>query len=268
MTSKKLSIILVSHNSSRLVDHAVAYLDCNSNENVEVIVVNNSPKYPLNELTSKYSNLNVINNTGDPFYTAGNNLGLASTQGEYIFVMNPDVRIKCEDILKLIQFAETKPNLGVVTPRLTNVDGSSQTFAYRFYSWRYPIYRRTPLSNTSFGKAEIDLVHMTNDDLSIPKQVDWILGAAMLIKKSTIEKVGILDPNLRHYLSDMDYCRRVHNAGLEVWINPEVSAVHYYGRSSAQGNWLTAPFKPATILHYTDWIRYIHKWKGTKLPQL
>ena len=193
----------------------------------------------------------ILNNENLGFAKANNQgIKLAMVQGtttepaiDYVLLLNSDTEFKeKETIEKLVKAAENLPNVGAVVPRLLNTDGSVQESVFRlptvwgavkqywlgrmreFGSYvpdNYSKFKVTPPSPPLSGGGLLRGVI----------EVESAVMAAMLIPRSTIEKIGLLDEGYHMYFEDLDYCRRMKQAGLKAYYAPEVEVVHHHGAS-------------------------------------
>lgn len=190
-----------------------------------------------------------------------NNFGVRQSDTKYILILNPDIAIFGGQIDALVDFADQHPNAGITAPKLLNPDGSLQYSTFRFPKWYTPILRRTPFGG--IPKYEKYLRHyiMKDWDHEDDKKVDWVLGAAMLVRRSALEKVGAQDENFFLYFEDVDWCKRFWQEGFEVWYAHAIKFVHYHKRESAEHPGLKGIFNPVTKMHVRSWIQYFKKHK-------
>jgi GT2 family glycosyltransferase len=102
---------------------------------------------------------------------------------------------------------------------------------------------------------------MEDYDHSATADVDWLLGAVLMVRRSALEKVGLLDERFFLYFEDTDWCRRFWAAGFRVVYCTEATMVHYHERLSAQGSWFLSPFRRSTRIHISSAVKYFSKWR-------
>ena len=105
-----------------------------------------------------------------------------------------------------------------------------------------------------------DFDHLTN------KEVDWLFGACLLIRKSFLEKIGLLDERFFMYFEDLDLCRRFWHQGYKVVYFSQVEMVHYHQRLSAEKGGVLGIFSRGGRIHIASGIKYFAKYLGVKLP--
>ena len=123
----------------------------------------------------------------------GNNAGIRAAQGKYVLILNPDIFVFPGSLQKMLDYAKTYEELGVLAPRLLNPDRSVQETCYRWHKTCTPIFRRTFLGRTSFGKRELKRFLMSDWDHASTREVDWIQGSCLLISKKVLAEVGLFD---------------------------------------------------------------------------
>lgn len=215
----KFSIILVNYNTKKLLKDCIDSLIFNIKDvNYEIIVVdNNSTDGSIEMLENKYVNkIRLIKNNKNLGFGIANNLGAKIARGEYLFFLNSDIIAK-EDILSgLAKIFESRPEIGILAPRLILPDGSEQKFAFG----NFP-----SLAGLILGKIKKDTAEKKY------VKIDWVSGAALAIRKNLFDQVGGFDENFFMYFEDMDLCKRIGEAGYKIEVLPSVQVVHLGGRS-------------------------------------
>ncbi|MGY5882429.1 glycosyltransferase family 2 protein [Modestobacter lacusdianchii] len=178
--------------------------------------------------------------TDDVGYAVSVNAGLEVTQAPYVLILNADVRISPGMIDALVNALEEDDRLGLVSPVLRYDDGTLQDSAFRFYRPTTIAYRRTRLGRTPWGRRALGrfsapsrLVEQEIDRPGgQPIRTDWVLGAAVLVRRAAFATVGTADTRYWMYFEDVDWCLRMWQAGWEVAVVPTAQAHHTYGRAS------------------------------------
>jgi GT2 family glycosyltransferase len=102
-----------------------------------------------------------------------------------------------------------------------------------------------------------------------PYAVDWVIGSAMFVRKSAMEKVGKMDSRFFMYMEDVDWCRRFWEKGYIVCYNPQITMYHFYGKGSAKGGILKGLlFNKLTWVHIDSGIKYFKKYRHKVLPKI
>jgi GT2 family glycosyltransferase/lipopolysaccharide/colanic/teichoic acid biosynthesis glycosyltransferase len=252
-----VSIIIVSYNSSSVLKPCLESIrDQSFAGEVEVIVVDNASsdgtpdlvreEYPWVELVAGNENLG---------YSRGVNVGVRHARGRFFFILNPDTVLKPDSVQELADFMESNPEAGIVGPKLVFHDGNIQLSCRRFYTFKVLVLRRTPLGKI-FKNAKAERDHLMLDfDHESTREVDWLLGAAMFVRRTAVESVGLMDERFFLYFEDVDWCYRMEQQGLRVYYHPTSVVVHGYARDSAQ-----SVLNRSFVAHLVSLFRYYDKW--------
>ncbi|KKQ04684.1 MAG: Glycosyltransferase, group 1 family protein [Candidatus Moranbacteria bacterium GW2011_GWE2_36_40] len=193
--------------------------------------------------------------------------GIENSAGEYLLILNGDIIVTENAIQNMLNFLQANSSVGMVGPKLLNFNGTLQISCFRFYKPFTILYRRTFLGKMSFAKKHLDWFLMNDYDHKSPKDVDWLMGSALMISRAAIEKVGLMDPQYFMYMEDVDWCRRFWENGFRVVYYPLASMHHYHGKGSAKGGIVRSLlFNKYTWIHITSAVRYFKKFFGKSLP--
>jgi N-acetylglucosaminyl-diphospho-decaprenol L-rhamnosyltransferase len=178
--------------------------------------------------------LNVVEMGRNAGYAAAVNAAFAAAPGRDLLLLNPDVELTgAAPVIELVGFAERHPRLGVIAPRLLSDDGSVQASARRYPSLLAALGTVEALARLA-PVARSRRRYEEPSDSEVPVEVDWVIGAAMLIRRAAHEQVGGWDEGYRLYLEDTDFCRRCWSAGWGVAYVPSVRLNHVYPRASSR----------------------------------
>lgn len=230
----RLSIVIVSWNVSRDLAVCLDSLRANAEAGFEVTVVDNASHDDTLSMLQRYPEVRVIANAVNRGFAAANNQGLAVGKGEYLLMLNPDTVVPAGALSQLLAFADAHPEAGIVGPRLLNPDGTLQASCRRFPTVQAAIIRHTFLERLLPHAASTREYLMSEWDHQSPREVDWVSGACMLIRRSAWEQVGALDEGFYWGSEDVDYCFRMHQAGWTVLYAPQPVITHAIGRSTTQ----------------------------------
>ncbi len=262
-----LSIIVVSYNTKQLLHNCLKSIEKNRKElkSVEVIVVDNGSTDGSKEyLKTTTKDLKVIFNDRNLGFAEANNQGIKIAKGKYVLLLNSDTVVKAGALKQLVEFAEEKPDAGVIGSQLLNPDDSVQPSCYHSPSIfgavkEFWLGQKGAFTKYAPGTKE-------------PVAVDAVVGAAFLIRKEVIDKIGLLDEQYFMYFEDLDYCRRAWRAGYKVYYLPGAEIIHLHGASgkklkSKPNQWLIESSKiyHGKFRHYL--INFII-WLGQKYQRL
>lgn len=235
----------------------------------EVLVVDNNPHARISsDVAHAHPEARVIETTENLGFGVGMNCAMKEASGRYLFVFNPDVCLFPGAIEALVAFMDAHPSVGAAGPKLLNPDGSVQTSRFRFLDPLIIAYRRLPLlRNLPFAKRAVDRYLMADVPHEETQDVDYLLGAAILARRSAVEQVGYFDPRFFMYFEDQDWCRRFWKAGWRVVYHPPVALVHYHRRETAEGSFLSQLLNPLTRIQMKSALYYYQKYRGEPLPR-
>ena len=193
--------------------------------------------------------------------------GIEHSSGKYVLLLNGDIITTPNSIQEMLDFIKKDNTIGMVGPKLLNFNGTLQPSCFRFYKPLTIVYRRTFLGKFSFAKKHLDWFLMNDYDRQESKDVDWIMGSAIMISRQALNKVGMMDPRYFMYMEDVDWCRRFWENGFRVVYFPKVSMHHYHGKGSAKGRFaLSLLLNKYTWIHIFSGFKYFRKFLGKSLP--
>jgi GT2 family glycosyltransferase len=167
----------------------------------------------------------------------------------------PDTEIFSEALERLIAFMDEHPKVGLCGAQLLFPDGSIQPSPRRFPTLGSTIVRRTPLriflKDSRFNQRHL----MLDLDHSQPQSVDWLLGACLFIRREILQTVGPLDEGFFLYVEDIDWAKRIHLGGWQVYYVPTAQIIHHHIAVSDKHF-----FSRYMWLHLKSMIRYIRKY--------
>lgn len=259
-----LSIIILNYKTKGLVKQCLKNVMATvKNLDYELIVIDNGSNDGCEKMIKEnFPGLKFIQTGKNLGFAAGNNFGLKIAQGKYIMILNPDITILDNAIEKMVAFMENNSEVGLAGPKLISPDGQYQISCRTFQTPRLILYRRTPLGRLPFAKKELDEHLMLEFDHATNLEVDWVMGACMLVRKEALTKVGLLDERFFFYVEDMDWCRRFWQSNYQVYYLAEAEMVHLYERASALENLSHWSFNKMTRWHIASFIKYFVKYFG------
>ena len=164
-------------------------------------------------------------------YGAGLNAGLQAASRDYVLLLNSDAWPEEGALERLLEFAEAHPRAGLVGPRALDPDGARQLTVRGFPTlWRlateYLFLRKlAPRSRV------LNSFYAGGRDLGHAQTADWVMGFAMLVRRAAVEQIGGFDESFFMFSEETDLCRRLWDAGWEVWYDPEAEFTHVAGAS-------------------------------------
>jgi O-antigen biosynthesis protein len=237
-----VSVIIVNYNVKDLLEQCInSILAASKNLNAEIIVVdNNSFDGSTELLKSKFSSnssIKIIESPVNLGFAKANNLGAEEAKGEYLLILNPDTILQEDTLEKTLQFHKTNPGMGALTCKLILPSGKLDLACRRsFPTPSVAVYRILGLSKL-FKKSKVfgkyNLTYLNEDETY---EVDSIVGAFMLIKKSVYASLNGFDEDYFMYGEDLDLCYRIKQAGYKNYYYHGTSIIHYKGESTKKSS--------------------------------
>lgn len=249
-----LSIIIVNYNGTQYLRDCLNSIKQMINCEYEVIIVDNASSDGSTQyLKNNFPWVKLIENNCNSGFSAGNNLGVSIARGDYILLLNNDTLI-LDDIQPAMEVFENNDDIGVIGCKLLYGDGRLQ-----FSNG----YDHTPLRITLswIGLQKFNFLpsifrreeRRTSHYDKIQHNVSWVSGAFLITRKHLWKKLGGMDDHYFMYVEDVDYCKRVRDAGYRVVYLPSIKIIHYEGGGKV---WLGRNALHNTVNSY---LKYVHK---------
>jgi GT2 family glycosyltransferase len=270
MQSHNLTIIIVSWNVRELLLRCIASLHrslAGSAITYEIVVIDNASHDGTPALLRATNpEVRLIESGNNLGFAGGNNLGLRFVLGQphppdYVFVLNPDTEAMAESVPQLMRWMHQHRDVAVAGPLLRYPDGSIQSSRRRFPTIGVYLFESTPLEWRFPNNPWARRYRMADTPDNVEQDVDWLVGAALLIRRSAIEQVGLFDARFSLYSEELEWQRRLCHAGRIVFV-PSAEIMHYEGQSSAQ-----IPTR-RLILFHANRLRYIRMTHGATVARL
>lgn len=184
-------------------------------------------------------------------FGAGHNYAFERSGGEFLFALNSDTVVHAGAIRTLLDYMGQNGDVGICGPKLLNPDGTLQFSCRRFPTPQAMLFRNTPLGKL-FPKNKYTREYLMLDwPHDEPRDVDWLSGAALCIRRECYKKIGGFDDRFFMYLEDVDLCYRAHEAGFRVVYVPSAVITHAIGRSTdIVANKMIRQFHKSMMLFY------------------
>lgn len=231
-----LTIVVVNWNTKEHLERCLQSIYRPDVETAfEVIVVDNASKDGSADVAEiQFPQTNVIRNDKNLGFSRAANQAIILGRGSFFMLVNPDAVLQDKAIDRVVEFAREHPDVGIVGCKILNEDGSLQPSCRRFPTPAVGLFRNTFLGRLFPRNRYTRSYLMTDWDHMNLREVDWVSGACMLIRRETLSEIGIFDERYFMYCEDLDLCFRAHNAGWKVFYYPRAVAVHRKGASSDQ----------------------------------
>jgi len=219
-----LSIVIVSFNARADLERCLESLHAAPPAHPhEIIVVDNQSTDGSADGAKRWPDVRVIVNAVNVGFAAANNVGIRAGRGDLVLLLNSDTIVPPGAIDRLIAELDSHTNVAVVGPRLVDASGRAEL---SFGSMMSPLneWRQKRLQ----GQSKL-VERMTR----VRRDVDWVSGACLLVRRADADAVGGLDERYFMYTEDVDFCAAIRARGRKVLFTPEVEIVHLRGRSKS-----------------------------------
>lgn len=235
-----LSIVTVNWKVAELVGELLGSIQANRDDlAIEVYVVDNDSQDRIEEVVAKFRAhsdipVTLIRNGRNLGFAKANNQAIRRCSGKVVALLNPDTRVTKGALGRVMEWMATRPDVGIVGPKLLNPDGSLQESVRRFpglldqslillklhHLWpSAPPFRRYLAKDFAYEKEQ---------------DVDQLMGAALFVRRKVFEGIGLLDERFFIWFEEVDFCKRAKQAGWGVVYLPTASVIHHGGKSFAQ----------------------------------
>ncbi len=232
-----ISVIIVNWNVRELLRRCLASVieSCKKDAGfqTEIIVIDNaSSDDSVGTVEQEFPQVRLVRNACNLGFTSANNQGIRLSSGRYLLLLNPDTEVRDSAISVQGQYLDSNPAVAVVGPQLMNADGSVQSSRRRFPTVITAFIESTVLQRYLGGLPVIRRYYFEDKPDNFVQEVDWLVGACLMVRREAIEQVGSLDEDFFMYFEELDLCYRLKKARWKIVYLPEAQVVHYYGQSS------------------------------------
>ena len=216
-----VSISLVNTNSRELL---LACLESLRGVEAEIVVLDNASEDGSAEaVRARFPGVRVVAQEHRAGFGANHNTVIRETSGRYVYVLNEDTTSDDWGLARMVAHLDANPRVAALGPRLVYPDGSLQDSA-----WRFPSPAVAALGLLTLGRVAV-----TQSGGSETRDVDWAMGAALLLRRDALDAVGLFDEGFFIYSEETDLCRRLRGAGWRTKYFPQVTVVHHESQFSA-----------------------------------
>jgi GT2 family glycosyltransferase len=227
----------------------------------EITVIDNaSSDNSVEMLQSSYTSmLTLITNSKNVGFGRAHNQALNLSQSRYFMILNPDCKLPDSNTLShIVDYMDSNTEIGILGPKILNSDGTLQFSARRFPSMIAGMFRNTLLDKLFPSNKFVSNYLMSDWSHDEISEVDWLSGAAMVVRKNMVDQIGALDERFFMYCEDIDWCKRAHDAEWRVVYYPIVSVLHRIGAASDKD-----PYN-AIRRHHKSMLQYFLKYNSNK----
>ena len=211
-----VTAIIVNYRSAAHALNCIHSLQEQEGVNLEIVVVDNaSGDDGVQQIRAAYPDIRLIENPNNDGFAKANNLAAASATGDFILVINPDIRLLSVDaVAGLVAHLVNNPKIGVLGPDIIESRRNKRNLPKHYYPLQKKLRKNRKL-------------------IDLPGDIAWILGACMLFRSEIYRQVGGFDNDFFLYGEDTDICLRLRQAGYSIGWAPEFKVDHWGGASES-----------------------------------
>lgn len=229
-----LAVVIVDHDAGEDVLRCIrSVFDSAGEIGLEVLVVDNRSRDGSPEaVTAAFPPVRVIRNDSNRGFAAAANQGMRASRSEFVLLINPDAEIGAGTLEGFLKVARDRPRAGAIGALTRDPDGTI-----------YPSARRVPSLFLGLGHTLVSpfwrdnpwsrRYRMADWDRRTEREVEWVSGSSVLLRRSSLDEVGLFDERYFMYVEDMDLCTRLRKGGWEVWFSPQLEITHIGGTATA-----------------------------------
>lgn len=236
----KLSVVIVNYNVKAFLERALSSI-VTALEGIpsEVFVVDNDSTDGSNQMVrERFPDVHLIANNENVGFAKANNQALRQARGEIVCLINPDTLVQEDTFRTCLDYLDENPKVGAVGCKILNSDGTLQLSCRRSFPGPWVSLTKMLGLSKLFPKSKLfGRYNLTYLDPDEPAEVEALSGSFMVVRKETVDQVGLLDEDFFMYGEDLDWCYRIGLAGWKIMYLPQTQIIHYKGQSAKK-----APF--------------------------
>jgi len=258
VTDKKhISAVVISYRGIDFIADCLNSLktDLAEYEHEIIVVDNHSTDGTIEYIERNHGDVRLIKNPRNLGFARAVNQGIEAARYEYLWLLNQDIRIRKGCLQTLFKCHEKFDRPGVIGPCLIGFDGKLQRSCRRLPRYRHIFFEMTGLAYLFPRSSLFNGWKMGEFDHTFSRSVEQPMGAAMLLSRNRIDEIGMLDETFGIFLNDVDFCRRLLEAGYLNYYCAEAVIEHFTGGSVSRQ-------KPKMVwLSHLSVFRYFQKWE-------
>ncbi len=219
-----------------------------------ILVDNGSVDGSVEFIKEHYPHATLVENGANLGFARAVNIGLETACGDYLYVLNQDLRFRPEATARLLERLKREPEIGMIGPGYVYFDGRPHSSVRALPTYRHVFYRALLLDRLFPHNREFSHWRMGWFDHREERYVDQPMGAVMLLPREVYEKVGPMDESFPILFNDVDWCHRFKLAGYRLLYYPHATVEHHVGASTSK-----RPYRMKVISHFAMY-RYLRKY--------
>lgn len=236
----RVSIITINFNGTEVTRALLQSLRFCTYPNLEVVVVDNGSKVPCAELKVDFPEIVYLDTKANLGFAGGNNRGIEISTGEFMLLLNNDTEVDPDFLQPLIKRMQQDTSIGVVCPKILYYD---QPDIIQFAGFG-PIH---PVTGRGFSIGYLEKDNGQHDTAGPTSRAH---GAAMMMSRVAMERVGLMAELFFLYYEEMDYCERFKRKGYSIWYEPASKVWHKESMATGKGSTLKTYYYSRNRLLY------------------
>ena len=242
MMERRISVISVNYNGYSLTCAMIDSLRRHVTTPLEIVIVDNgSARDEAAPLRKRYPDVKVLRSERNLGFAGGNNLGFAAATGDYLLLLNNDTEVTEDTLHYLCETLDGDRSIGAVCPKI-RFFAPPQHIQFAGY---------TPLTRITLRNALIGFGEPDDGRYDTPHDTPYAHGAAMMVRRETLEKAGPMPEIYFLYYEEMDWCTQISRQGYQLWYEPRCTIYHKESRSTGKDSPLKTYYLTRNRLLYT-----------------
>ena len=233
MSGRDVAVAVISFNTRDILHDCLATVMAESPREV-VVVDNGSTDGSIEMVRRDFPDVRLVVDESNPGYGAACNRAVAECSAPYVFLLNSDTLLRRGTLDALRDYMESHPRVALAGPRLLNADGSLQPSCFAFPSATFLVVEHSSLRPLARAIPPMRRHFFIGWPHDAARRVPWVMGAALLVRRSAYEQVGGFDPSFHMYCEEVDLAYRLATAGWETHFAPVADVTHLGGASTSQ----------------------------------
>ena len=237
--SMKLSVIIVNYNVRHFLEQAIRSVRkaLYGIEGDIWVVDNNSVDDSVRMVQEKFPEVRLIANKKNTGFAVANNQAIRASQSEYVLLLNPDTLVEEDTFSKCLAFMDGHPDAGALGVKLIDGSGKYLPESKRGFPTPWVAFCKTLGLSSLFPKSQrFNQYYLGHLPMDQTNPVDVLVGCFMFMRRSALDRAGLLDEAFFMYGEDIDLSYRIKQAGFENYYFPETQIIHYKGESTKKGS--------------------------------
>ncbi|PSQ80174.1 MAG: glycosyltransferase family 2 protein [Bacteroidetes bacterium QS_1_63_11] len=232
MAAPRVSIVIVSWNATSVVQTCLPSVVATDYPNFEIVFADNaSTDGTAAWIAREYPEIKIVRHPENWLFCRGNNAALPHATGEFVVLLNNDVEVPADWLRPLVNTVVEQPDVAAVQPKMLQYDDRDR-FEYAGAAGGYLDQAGYPFTR---GRL-FDTMERDRGQYDDARDVFWATGAALLLRRSALDEVGLLDERFEMHMEEIDLCWRFQRHGYRVRVNPESTVYHIGGASLPQSS--------------------------------